>query len=53
MILPLNIAEVFDAEFFEALTISGAGMAGIFIVIGIIIASITLLNKFGADKKEK
>ena len=36
----------------EALICSLAGMAGIFIVVGIIVLSTTLLNKFSA-KKEK
>ena len=36
----------------EALVCSIAGMAGIFIVVGIIVLSTTLLNKFSA-KKEK
>lgn len=42
-------------EFIEALMCSLAGMVGIFIVVGVIILSITLLNKFGsaADKKDK
>ncbi len=53
MSLPPIIAKIFDEEFFQALTISAAGMAGIFIVIGIIIVSIMLLNKFAADKKEE
>ena len=34
----------------EALVCSIAGMAGIFIVVGIIILSTTLLNKFSAKK---
>ncbi|MBO7179194.1 MAG: hypothetical protein J6V78_02525 [Clostridia bacterium] len=39
----------------ESLICSIAGMAGIFIVVGIIILSTTLLNKFSAkaDKKDK
>lgn len=36
----------------EALLMSGAGMIGIFIVIGVIILSVSLLNKLGADKKK-
>ena len=36
----------------ESLVCSLAGMAGIFIVVGIIILSTTLLNKF-SGKKEK
>jgi hypothetical protein len=36
----------------EALICSLAGMAGIFIVVGIIVLSTTLLNKF-SGKKEK
>ena len=36
----------------EALVCSLAGMAGIFIVVGIIVLSTTLLNKF-SGKKEK
>jgi hypothetical protein len=34
----------------EALSCSLAGMAGIFIVVGIIVLSTTLLNKFSAKK---
>ncbi|MBR6551489.1 MAG: hypothetical protein IKT89_01480 [Clostridia bacterium] len=34
----------------EALICSLAGMAGIFIVVGIIVLSTTLLNKFSAKK---
>ncbi len=34
----------------EALVCSIAGMAGIFIVVGIIVLSTTLLNKFSAKK---
>ncbi len=36
----------------EALMMSGAGMIGIFIVIGVIIISVSILNKVG-NKKEK
>jgi hypothetical protein len=36
----------------DALMMSGAGMVGIFIVIGIIILSVTLLNKAGSGKKK-
>lgn len=36
-----------NPEFIESLLCSVAGMAGIFIVVGIIILSIVLLNKFG------
>ncbi|MBO5895742.1 MAG: hypothetical protein J6Q83_00460 [Clostridia bacterium] len=35
----------------EALLCSAAGMVGIFVVVGIIILSVSLLNKAGADKK--
>ncbi len=35
----------------EALLCSVAGMVGIFIVVGIIILSVSLLNKIGAKKK--
>jgi len=35
----------------EALLCSGAGMIGIFIVVGIIIGSVSVLNKLGAPKK--
>ena len=35
----------------NALLSSGAGMIGIFIVVGIIIGSISLLNKVGSTKK--
>ncbi len=37
----------------EALMMSGAGMIGIFIVIGVIILSVTLLNKIGSGEKKK
>ncbi len=37
----------------KALLCSAAGMVGIFIVIGIIILSVSLLNKAGAEKKKK
>ncbi len=43
-----KILERFTApEFIESLLCSVAGMAGIFIVVGVIILSIVLLNKFG------
>lgn len=35
----------------EALLCSGAGMVGIFIVVGIIIGSVSILNKVGSSKK--
>ena len=35
----------------EALLCSGAGMVGIFIVVGIIIGSVSVLNKVGSAKK--
>lgn len=35
----------------EALLCSGAGMVGIFIVVGIIIVSVSGLNKVGSGKK--
>lgn len=35
----------------EALLCSGAGMIGIFIVVGIIIGSVSILNKIGSSKK--
>ena len=35
----------------EALLCSGAGMVGIFIVVGIIIGSVSILNKVGSAKK--
>ena len=37
----------------ESLICSIAGMAGIFIVVGIIILSTTLLNKFSSSGKNK
>ena len=37
-------------NFGEALLCSGAGMIGIFIVVGIIIGSVTILNKTGSKK---
>ncbi len=36
----------------EALLCSAAGMVGIFIVVGIIILSVSLLNKAGTGKKK-
>ena len=50
-----KIIERFTApEFIESLLCSVAGMAGIFIVVGVIILSIILLNKFGSiEKKSK
>ena len=36
------------AQLVEVLSIMGKGMAGIFIVIAILIASVTLLNRFTA-----
>lgn len=36
----------------KALLCSAAGMVGIFIVIGIIILSVSILNKAGAEKKK-
>lgn len=36
----------------EALLMTGAGMIGIFIVVGVIILSVSILNKAGADKKK-
>ena len=36
----------------EALLCSGAGMVGIFVVVGIIIGSVSILNKIGAPKKK-
>ena len=35
----------------EALLCSGAGMVGIFVVVGIIIGSVSVLNKVGSSKK--
>ena len=35
----------------EALLCSGAGMVGIFVVVGIIIGSVSILNKVGSAKK--
>ncbi len=35
----------------EALLCSGAGMVGIFVVVGIIIGSVSILNKVGSPKK--
>lgn len=35
----------------EALLCSGAGMVGIFFVVGIIIGSVSILNKIGSSKK--
>ena len=41
----------FSAEnLVEALLDSAAGMVGIFLVVGIIIASVTILNKLGSKK---
>ena len=35
----------------EALLCSGAGMIGIFVVVGIIIGSVSILNKIGSSEK--
>ena len=35
----------------EALLCSGAGMVGIFVVVGIIIGSVSILNKLGSSDK--
>ena len=35
----------------NAIKYTGLGMVGIFVVVGIIILSVSLLNKAGADKK--
>lgn len=44
----------FSTEFLgEALLCSLAGMVGIFIVVGVIILSVTLLNKAGSRPKTK
>jgi len=46
--------ENFSTErFFEALPYLGKGMLGIFIVIGVIIGIIVLLNKITSKKKDK
>ncbi len=37
----------------EALLCSAAGMVGIFIVVGIIILTVSILNKAGSKKKSK
>ena len=37
----------------EALPIMGAGMLGIFVVTGVIILAVTLLNKLGGKLSEK
>jgi hypothetical protein len=37
----------------EALLCSAAGMVGIFIVVAIIILSVSILNKAGSEKKKK
>lgn len=43
----------FSAEqLIEVLSIMGKGMAGIFVVIGIIMASVMLLNRFTTVKKQ-
>ena len=50
-----KIIELFTApDFMESLRCSVAGMAGIFIVVGVIILSIVILNKAGsmADNKK-
>ena len=45
--------ENFSTErFFEALPYMGKGMLGIFIVIGVIIGCIALLNKITTRKKD-
>lgn len=47
------IALFTSAEFMEALKCSVVGMAGIFIVVGVIILSIILLNMSGSIGKKK
>ena len=47
------IALFTSAEFIEALKCSVAGMAGIFIVVGVIILSIVLLNMSGSIGEKK
>ncbi len=49
----LNLLNAFSTEnFSQALGIMGKGMLGIFIVIGVIILGITLLNKATSPKKK-
>ncbi len=49
----LNLLNAFSTEnFTQALAIMGKGMLGIFIVIGVIILGITLLNKATSPKKK-
>lgn len=40
-------------KFWKALSVMGMGMLGIFIVTGVIILSVMLLNKFTSGKKDK
>jgi len=53
--LNMILERLTSSDFIESLICAVAGMAGIFIVVGIIILSIVLLNKFGAmaDNKSK
>ena len=37
----------------EALMCAGAGMVGIFLVVGVIILSVSILNKAGSGKKKE
>lgn len=44
----------YDAEkFLKALSVMGMGMLGIFIITGVIILSVILLNKITSPKKKK
>ncbi len=45
--LNMILERLTSSDFIESLICAAAGMAGIFIVVGIIILSIVLLNKFG------
>ena len=50
----MNLFENFSAmAFVENLKWMGLGMLGIFIVIGVIILSVNILNKVTAPKSEK
>ena len=49
----MMLLSLITPEFIEALKCSVAGMAGIFIVVGVIILSIVLLNMSGSIGEKK
>ncbi|NLM05440.1 MAG: hypothetical protein GX219_00760 [Tissierellia bacterium] len=47
------VFQITPDAFLNALPILGKGMLGIFIVMGVIILCVSLLNKVGSAKEEK